>query len=699
MNALDNDWFSFGGDARPGRVPPRVIVKGPQGYELTASQRGQLNQVFRQFTTSVRTSPIPDGLHTKRMRLGDGSRIEMVASNGVYQTTVYPAVNGGAPHELLTGLLFVPARVTWEYAPGGWRSWLSYAPDTYVAPGYAAKKAPPALAAPPSTRGAPDEVRKLYPTTKIQRTPGPRYWQGGAEFNNLRLRWRGAPRKYLPFRDYVARIALVATGHINPAGWVDDPAAYLSQASKFLWIGQGRRETGVAYIFSACLHRPQDSGGPGNIFVRVFGIRSDASPGFSVCDLVPEGVAPELSTLEALMSAPRLVVHTEYVLPSDYDTGGLSADPEDGKWKFLWAPEFNSTGSKMAAAIARKESGSIHPYELVCEMDPTNFTATGEQQSFTYSVNSGTVGTGWHEDGGYMSLVSSGDTSSGSWGSKQYVACDYADGEFVTMWVETDGSSSGSSSFSWTWGDPGSAAWSSTGGFSETTTVHHSTLGDLYSHGAATTSSGSQTLASGTFTNSGSQATSLEFTADLAIGFIHLGALESSRPGTSLTSSGSEDVAAFTTTFTYVGRIFFGGETLAIATWARGRSDEVRYTFSASWVMGFAQTIETRDFTESMRGGPYLLSSYDGADIYTARCVHDYRICAVTKDRAGVYLGAGVLNDPRTDIVDPPTQPPTTYESLFLRKEQTGVQAWPAPVWWDENTTGENRMHLGAVFI
>jgi len=699
VSTLDIDWFSFGGDAKPGRVPTRVVVKGPQGYELTAGQRGGLNQVFRQFATLVRTSPIPDGFHTRRMRLGDGSRIEMVANNGVYQVVIYPAVGGAAPSEALSGFLFVPARTTWENAAGGWRSWLDYAPDIYVAPGYAAKKAPPALSAPPSVVGKPGEVRKLYPTTKIQRMPGPRYWQGGEEFNNMRLRWRGAPRKYLPFREYVARIALVATGHINPAGWVDDPAAYLSQASRFLWLGQGRRETEVAYIFSACLHRPPDSGGPGNVFVRVFGIARDDSPGFSVCDLVPEGVPPGLSTLEALMSASRLVVHAEYPLPGDYDAGGLSADPEDGKWKFLWAPEFNGRGDKMAVAIARKEVGSTSPYELVCEMDPVSFVAAGEQRSFTYSTSSGTTGIGWHEDGGYMTLVSSNDISSGSWGGRRYVACDYAGDEFVTVWVETEGSSSGSSNFSWTWGDPGSAAWSSSGAFQEDTTVYHSVLGTLYSHGAATTSSSSQTTTSGTFSNSGQQATSLEFTADLAIGFIHLGALESSRPGASLTSSGSEVVATFTTTSSYTGRVFFGGETLALATWAEGRSDEARYTFSPSWVMEFSRTVETRDFTEDMRGGPYSYSNYDGNDIYSARCAHDYRVCAVTKDRAGVYLGVGALNDPRADIVDPSEHPPTTYESLFLQKGQDGIQAWPAPVWWGANAAGENPMHLGAVFI
>ena len=119
--------------------------------------------------------------------------------------------------------------------------------------------------------------------------------------------------------------------------------------------------------------------------------------------------------------------------------------------------------------------------------------------------------------------------------------------------------------------------------------------------------------------------------------------------------------------------------------------------------MGFAQTIETRDFTSDRYGGPYTFANYDGADVYTARGAHDYRVCAVTKDGEGVYLGLGAMNDPRADLVSSLASPapPATYESSFLRRDPDGpgFQVWPAPAWWDQNAQGLNALHLGAVFI
>ena len=419
MSSFDNDWFSFGGDARPGRVPGQVIVKGPKGYQLTAGQRGEFSQVFRQFGTSVKTSSFPDGFHSRNMTLADGSTVSMSAINGAYRSVITPVVGGGGAPPRFGGFLSLPlyADRTLNQSQTYWFIYDIHTGGHRFAPGYKA--------------GTPPEKTKFdflkwYHWDQI---PGARSWDSQGLFPG-RLNWRGPPAKYQAFGDYPEWNTYASAGQINsPLGLfrrAPDVMA-LHRSGSILWIDGIRKTTEVGFIFSACLHRP--NGDDTRTVVRVFGTDTvgDLNGGaqFRVYDLTAKDVSPGSCTLADLKGASKLVVFETYDLPGDYETDAIFLPPQHvGNWKFLYAPEFDRLGNKMAAAISRRTfwipSTSESPasptpgvqgvgyFSSVCEVDPKTFSISNERWS--HSVLNGTEST-------------------------KYVGCDYLGDEFVTLRV------------------------------------------------------------------------------------------------------------------------------------------------------------------------------------------------------------------------------------------------------------------------
>lgn len=704
MSSLDNDWFSFGGDARPGRVPGQVIVKGPQGYGLTASQRGEFSQVFRQFTTSVRTSPIPDGFHIKRMRLGDGSRIEMVANNGVYQTVIYPAVGGGggAPPGF-HGFLFLPTIVYWieKNIPSVW-----FKAQIYGALGYAAQQPPPALAGDPPQPGG---VRARYPLTDwgLDRFPGSCSWRGGKSFDNTVLNWRGPPRKYMPFSSFVSWGTYTAvaedTGTSKQAavgGLVDT----LHRVSGRVWVNGAVKRTPIPFIFTACLHRPQGDAKPNNVILRVLGTEAIGSTGFKVYDLVPTGRTLENSTLEAIRNVGELIVQKSYT-PTGLHAGGPSTQLQPGTWTFVWAPTFNSLGNKLAACVREVQPQHNGEGNIVCEMDATTFATSNRQHSRVENSHSGTtsetvddtVEGHWRFQDGVEVLVWPIMAQSGSSVSTQagryYVGCDYDNEQFASLWIEQQysGSSEGSAYWEFEGAQPVSVARSSSYTSSTTTKVVHSTYGVLTS--ASSSESGSSSVVSyvGTGSVSATERVGYEITADLSIGAVHVLTSTSRFPAMSQPSP---------------------PPTIAV---------ELE---SKIWLQGHSVGLSSRTYTYEGQGwAPYHppLNDYIGYGTggdhpYTNNSVsyssgiefgfrhYDYRTLAVTRGGKGVYLGRAILRG--NDSFDG-ADAVRGYgnEGAFLSAvatapgEAPSFNVWPAPWWFEDEPPSQYQAFVAPVFI
>lgn len=436
MSSFDNDWISFDGNVNPVRVPGQVIVKGPKGYQLTAGQRGEFSQVFRQFGTSVKTSSFPNGFHSRNMTLADGSTISMSAINGVYRSVITPVVGGGSTPAGFGGFTFLPAYAYWTRPASNVRWRIEEGISTLgvvTAPRYKADKPP-------------TEVKdKLFQWRSLDQIPGTRSWDCQGLYPGGRLNWRGPPTKYFAFGDYPDWSTLSCAG-IYP---YPDPeklayntpiVRFLHRPSEVLWVDGAPKFTAVKYIFSACLHRPDPDADivSGNTIVRVFGAQAlspDGGAVFKVFDLAPANVSLTGCTLQNIKDAIDLVIHAEYELPGDYETNAIFLPPQQvGHWKFLYAPEFNRTGSKMAAAISRRTFGYFVDggapqglqmpfyFSSVCEVDPTTFAISNERWSH-----------------GPMPGPTPATTP-----NTRYVGCDYLGDEFVTLWVSGVSGTSGS---------------------------------------------------------------------------------------------------------------------------------------------------------------------------------------------------------------------------------------------------------------